>query len=165
MTSLKTCSFCLNKGIKGPHDHTIRDFGLKDYPIICPELININCSYCKEKGHTVNYCNILKLKKQNRTAFVPNIKSNKRHTVDSDGFVTSKNYDKPIVTEISIHTVAKVQRINVLSGMFAALEVEINMIDDNKEDTLSWVNIVTRHHKDATKDVQKKRWCDYEDDE
>ena len=170
MNLSKNCSFCQNKGIKGPHDHTIRDFSAKMTPIICPELLNINCTYCKEKGHTVNYCDVLKKKKQYRAPYIPNVKTNKRSiNIDSDGFVTYKNYDRPIETNISIvdiYNIKKVQKVNILSSMFASLEVETGQVDDaiNKDDNMSWVNIVLRTHKEPMP-IKKKRWCDYEDDE
>ena len=56
------CIFCSNKGIPLPHNHTIRDFSKKSNPIICPQLLNITCNYCKKKGHTKNYCHLLKQK-------------------------------------------------------------------------------------------------------
>ena len=59
----KFCLFCEKKGIKPPHDHTIRDFKKKDRPIICPELLKNKCTYCHEIGHTKYYCQKLKEKK------------------------------------------------------------------------------------------------------
>ena len=159
---MMNCSFCFNKGIKGPHAHTIRDFTMKGAPIICPELLNINCTYCKEKGHTVNYCDVLKEKK--RPSPVDNAKpqiGKRRINIDAEGFVTYKNYDRPIVINICIN---KVQKVNNLSSMFAALEVEIDQNADAKEENLSWANIVVRRPRKEDV-VKKKRWCDYEDDE
>ena len=170
MTSLKNCSFCLNKGITGPHDHTIRDFTAVGSPIICPELLNINCTYCKNKGHTVNYCGVLKAKKQHREDAnshkkeVTNGLKKRSINIDKDGFVTYKNYDsKPMMDEAIC--IKKIQKLNVLTSMFAALEVEMDKIGDNEDkndDIVSWVNIVARGPAFVT---TKKRWSDYEDDE
>lgn len=63
MSNIKFCLFCENKGIKGPHDHNIRDFKKKDKPIICPELLKNKCTYCHSPGHTKFYCEKLKQKK------------------------------------------------------------------------------------------------------
>ena len=63
MSNTKFCLFCENKGIKFPHDHTVRDFKKKDKPIICPELLKNRCTYCHMIGHTKHYCEKLKQKK------------------------------------------------------------------------------------------------------
>ena len=198
MTMNLNCSFCLNKGIKGPHNHAIRDFAAKGSPILCPELLNINCTYCKGKGHTVNYCGVLKEKKQNRereneayngnnngnnnstsfnstsfnsTSFKRVLQNNNKGigsgkrciSIDNNGSVTYKNYDRPIDTEA--HCIKKIQKLNVLASMFAALEVEMDKIDADKTDDdvdVSWVNIVSHAPAFVT---TKKRWSDYEDDD
>lgn len=59
-TSKKKCAFCFKKGIPLPHSHTVRDFTKSDHPVICPLLLANACTYCKKKGHTKNYCPILK---------------------------------------------------------------------------------------------------------
>ena len=66
MSNTKFCLFCENKGIKSPHDHTVRDFKKKDKPIICPELLKDKCTYCHMIGHTKYYCEKLKQKKIKR---------------------------------------------------------------------------------------------------
>lgn len=58
MTSNMVCTFCRNKGIPTPHNHTVRNWTLPDKPIICPELLNSQCTYCKTNGHTRQYCPI-----------------------------------------------------------------------------------------------------------
>ena len=63
MSNTKFCLFCENKGLKSPHDHTVRDFKKKDKPIICPELLKNKCTYCHANGHTKYYCEKLKQKK------------------------------------------------------------------------------------------------------
>ena len=40
------CAFCIKKGIPGPHDHMVRDFGKKGSPICCPELLKNVCDNC-----------------------------------------------------------------------------------------------------------------------
>ena len=63
MNNTKFCLFCENKGIKGPHNHTLRDFKNKEKPITCPELLKNKCTYCHTFGHTKYYCEKLKQKK------------------------------------------------------------------------------------------------------
>jgi hypothetical protein len=52
------CTFCKNKGIQGPHNHTVRNWTLPNKPIICPNLLSNTCTFCKNNGHTRQYCNI-----------------------------------------------------------------------------------------------------------
>ena len=54
----KVCTFCKNKGINPPHNHTLRNWTLKNKPIICPQLLSTQCTFCKIKGHTKQYCPI-----------------------------------------------------------------------------------------------------------
>lgn len=66
MKPLLRCVFCENLGIKLPHDHTIRNFKLKDQPIICPKLLKTKCQYCYKLGHSKFYCDILKKKREKK---------------------------------------------------------------------------------------------------
>ena len=50
------CTFCRNKGIPGPHNHTVRNWTLPDKPIICPQLLATQCTFCEVIGHTKQYC-------------------------------------------------------------------------------------------------------------
>lgn len=56
MSSNKVCTFCINKGIPGPHNHTVRNWKIEGKPIICPELLANICSCCNTTGHTRQYC-------------------------------------------------------------------------------------------------------------
>ena len=50
------CTFCHNKGIPPPHNHSVRHWILPNKPIICPELLSTKCSTCNLMGHTKLYC-------------------------------------------------------------------------------------------------------------
>ena len=50
------CTFCKNKGILPPHNHTVRNWTLPEKPIICPQLLATECTFCKSIGHTKQYC-------------------------------------------------------------------------------------------------------------
>ena len=139
MTKQMMCSFCSNKGIVEPHNHTIRDFTKKGSPIMCPQLMRLQCNYCKEKGHTVKYCKVLKEKKVNRQSPL-SIINPKKHSliVDSDGFIEIKktcvNGDSVKNENIMTQNIKKIQKVNILSSMFAALDVDdCESNKDNKE--------------------------------
>ena len=67
MNTNMVCTFCRNKGIPTPHNHTVRNWTLPDKPVICPLLLNTECTYCKIKGHTRQYCPIRNIVKKNNT--------------------------------------------------------------------------------------------------
>jgi hypothetical protein len=50
------CTFCYNKGIPAPHNHSVRHWTMPNRPIICPELLATQCSNCNMMGHTKLYC-------------------------------------------------------------------------------------------------------------
>jgi hypothetical protein len=58
MSITMVCTFCKNKGILPPHNHTVRNWTLPDKPIICPQLLATQCTFCKINGHTKQYCPI-----------------------------------------------------------------------------------------------------------
>lgn len=55
---IPTCAFCkqLGKEYKG---HMMRN---PDGVVVCPQLLNNECRYCHEKGHTPKYCPVLQAK-------------------------------------------------------------------------------------------------------
>ena len=108
----RSCTFCANKGIPAPHNHTIRDFSKKDAPIICPELLNITCTYCKDQGHTKKYCSLLKQKDNNTNKSMPNLY--KRLGVNIE-YGSSENVQRE----------AKLRKVNVLTAAFGAIDMDI----------------------------------------
>lgn len=81
----KFCLFCENKGIKAPHDHTVKDFKKKEQPIICPELLKNKCTYCHKSGHTKYYCQKLKkktIKKEKELIAVLEKNDNKNYIIN-----------------------------------------------------------------------------------
>jgi hypothetical protein len=74
------CTFCHNKGIPAPHNHTVRHWTMPNRPIICPELLSTKCVNCGLMGHTVLYC---PTKKSNQTNNNNNDeKNNKKRNFD-----------------------------------------------------------------------------------
>ena len=96
MTSIISCNFCTQLGISPPHNHTVRDYKLSNKPITCPNLLNINCTYCKQKGHTKNYCSILN-KKNSECPSPINFNLKRKSTIDtidnSNNKCIKKNYN------------------------------------------------------------------------
>ena len=132
------CTFCLKKGIKGPHNHKIRDFSKKGNPITCPELINLTCNYCKCKGHTVNYCKILKEKKI--------------HFEKQEYIVNPKKREYNITYDSE-----KIQKLNNFNAMFHSLNVQDN--EDSNEHSNEHSNEDSNEHsnEDFNKDSNKQK--------
>jgi hypothetical protein len=78
------CRFCFDNKIEGPHNHYLRESKDPRSKVTCPLLLNISCTNCGMKGHTVKYCksNII-VKKEEKE-------------YDEDGFLLIKrrNYKK-----------------------------------------------------------------------
>jgi len=66
-----TCSFCKQLG-KEYHGHMMRN---NDGVIVCPILLNNECRYCHEKGHTPKYCPVLQNKQKNAVPYTKNYKN------------------------------------------------------------------------------------------
>lgn len=71
------CSFC-----KSP-DHWTRD---REGKVVCPKLLSVKCKYCRETGHTIRHCPILKERKMNRNH--ERRERRRNYEVDEDGFKT-----------------------------------------------------------------------------
>lgn len=62
MKTTKFCKVCFDCGKEESvyTSHFVRSEPGPKGKIICPILLSLNCNYCKETGHTVKYCPILK---------------------------------------------------------------------------------------------------------
>lgn len=56
------CKVCHDAKQTGYNTHFVKDL---DGNVTCPYLLSLNCSYCRNPGHTVKYCSILETRKQN----------------------------------------------------------------------------------------------------
>lgn len=134
MASNKYCAFCYNLGIPKPHNHMIRDVSKSDKPITCPKLLEIECGYCHEKGHTTKYCGVLKEKnKMHLPKFKPPSEKKRVRVIDKDGFECVPcgfQNSQPLLHKP--HKVHKVSTVGVLMSAFGALNVEGD--SDQEED-------------------------------
>lgn len=62
-TMRRGCKICMDTG--RPEKEYMSHFPRgKDGTITCPVLLNTECGYCHDKGHTVKYCPVLAAKKE-----------------------------------------------------------------------------------------------------
>lgn len=57
------CKVCFDAKRPDYNTHFLKDFTGPQPVVLCPYLLALTCNYCKEQGHTVSYCEILKAKK------------------------------------------------------------------------------------------------------
>jgi hypothetical protein len=60
------CKICFDAG-KSPleyESHYVRSSTGPDSKVVCPTLLALNCRFCHESGHTVNYCKVLAQRKK-----------------------------------------------------------------------------------------------------
>jgi hypothetical protein len=61
------CKVCFDAKRPDYNTHFLKDFTGPQPVVLCPYLLALTCNYCKEQGHTVSYCEILKAKKASET--------------------------------------------------------------------------------------------------
>lgn len=79
------CSMCYNLGRADFNTHFLRESRDPKSRVTCPELLNVVCRYCKNKGHTKGHCPALKEK--NATTKQPT-RETRRNQVGEDGWST-----------------------------------------------------------------------------
>ena len=111
------CKFCYNKGNKNYDTHWLNK-SKESNEITCPYLLNIECHYCHNKGHTLSYCPTFKKKKLN----------NKNRIVDENS-----GFKKIVVKDY------KTDKLSILKKdttkiylQFAGLEIEDDKVEDNQ---------------------------------
>ena len=58
------CKVCFDAKRDDYNTHFLKDFSGPKPIVLCPYLLTLKCNYCKEQGHTVSYCEILKAKEE-----------------------------------------------------------------------------------------------------
>ena len=79
------CKHCNNLGLPDANTHWLREGRGINSKIVCPKLLNTQCKFCKEYGHTISYCNKLKSKDNEKISNAVIIYNN------SDQFKLSNN--------------------------------------------------------------------------
>lgn len=87
MATKMHCTFCKNAGKADFETHFLRASTEPGAKVTCPVLLATACRYCKEPGHTKNYCPKLAAK---AAATKRQQAPRKEVVVDREGFVTQK---------------------------------------------------------------------------
>lgn len=134
------CRFCFDNKIEGPHNHYLRESKDPRSKVTCPLLLNISCTNCGMKGHTVKYCksNII-VKKETK-------KEEKEY--DEDGFllIKGRNYKKSDEAKKSdkISLENETNLFKILSDTpIKVIDTKINIIPlfaSKRPDGMSWAD-------------------------
>lgn len=90
-TAQPFCKMCFDAKREDYNTHFLKDFSGPKPVVLCPYLLALKCNYCKEQGHTVSYCEVLKKNEasraesksssQNGKFFIMRTSSEKQQTV------------------------------------------------------------------------------------
>ena len=80
------CKMCFDAKREGYDTHYLKDFTGPEVRVTCPYLLGLQCNYCKEQGHTISYCPILKMK--GTTATKPTTKHQQYQVQKNDSVMT-----------------------------------------------------------------------------
>jgi hypothetical protein len=115
------CKVCFDAKREDYNTHFLKDFSGPQPVVLCPYLLALKCNYCKEQGHTVSYCEILKAKNASE-----NQASTRKETSQNGNFFilrTSSKDKETTITHAPSKTVAAVSKKSVsVSNKFALLE-------------------------------------------
>lgn len=123
------CKVCYDAKRPGYDTHYLKDFKGPVPVVVCPYLLELKCNYCKNSGHTVSYCDILKAKKATEEAErLPS--QNGRffilHESSKGGGLSQKPMTATTMTSLSKTKQTRPPRANVgnTANQFEALFVE-----------------------------------------
>jgi len=98
------CTFCYNKGIPAPHNHTVRHWTMPNRPIICPELLSTKCVNCNLMGHTVLYCPTKNTKLESPQQRKDNTAKNQKNNEHSEHFKNNKKRELELLQQYEDNT-------------------------------------------------------------
>lgn len=128
------CKVCFDAKRDDYNTHFLKDFSGPKPIVLCPYLLAITCNYCKEQGHTVSYCEVLKAKRGSE--IVPTRyqqqHSSKVPSQNGNFFILRVSDKKETVTHRE--TVSEKKRSVSTTNHFALLEDD----DNEEEEALEW---------------------------
>lgn len=129
------CKVCFDAKRKDYNTHFLKDFSGPQPVVLCPYLLALQCNYCKEQGHTVSYCEVLKAKKASESgapsrASEQTTQSRKEPSQNGNFFILRVSKDKETtITHAPSKTAQTVSRKSIsTTNQFALLEE-----DDDEE--------------------------------
>jgi hypothetical protein len=155
-TKKSFCKVCKDAG-KTEKEYTSHGLKNEKGDVICPTLLDQNCRYCNNRGHTVKYCPTLE---KNKKEDAKQLKK-EEHILRNVNFVNKTNTKKNNFfmalcddTDNSDEEVYKINKKNNKKDEFPPL-VSTKKLDKNTN-TLCFKNIITITQEKDTKDKADK---------
>jgi hypothetical protein len=121
-TAKPFCKVCFDAKRDGYDTHFIRESTAPGAKVVCPYLLSIECQYCKKNGHTVSYCDVLKVQTQTQTQ-----KNKKKTNVDEDGWTFSGNGNYLIIRADELKETNTKKLVNTFTQL---MEVDDDKLDE-----------------------------------
>lgn len=112
------CKVCFDANRENYNTHFLKDFSGPRPVVLCPYLLSLKCNYCKEQGHTVSYCDILKAKNSSE------LTQSRKESSSQNGKFFILRVSKDNVTTIThapMKTVSQKKSVS-MTNQFALLE-------------------------------------------
>ena len=119
------CKVCFDAKRDDYNTHYLKDFSGPKPIVLCPYLLALKCNYCKEQGHTVSYCEILKAKKEGEivpSRYQQQQQQQKVPSQNGNFFILRVSADKKeTVTHSSRETISEKKKSVSTTNQFALL--------------------------------------------
>lgn len=97
-TAQPFCKMCFDAKREDYNTHFLKDFSGPKPVVMCPYLLALKCNYCKEQGHTVSYCEVLKKNEASRAVSKSSSQNGKFFIMRSSQTTVSQKPTTPSVS-------------------------------------------------------------------
>jgi len=115
------CKMCYDAKRSGYDTHYLKEFSGPTPVVTCPYLLALKCNYCKNSGHTISYCDVLKAKKVEDGG-----ETTRRPTQNGHFFIQRGEKDSTTPVPVPAPIVERKQQNNTmfLKNKFGALDIQ-----------------------------------------
>lgn len=145
-TKKPICTFCLNLG-KTENEYSHYTYSLPDHngksKTLCKELLNTECRYCYQSGHTTKYCKVLEKQNKKREH------AEKRETIAKKTKQTVPKHNKPVSVFAALMDSDSEDELNVSKKVSKPVEnypvlcPHVNKVEEQEVKT-GWAAIVAK---------------------
>lgn len=130
------CKVCFDAKRQEYNTHFLKDFSGPQPIVLCPYLLALKCNYCKEQGHTVSYCEVLKAKKASEGApsHQTQVQSRKEPSQNGNFFIMRVSNDK----ETIISQAPKKKTAESVSNKSVSTTNHFALLEDDDDEEEVW---------------------------
>lgn len=134
-TKTPFCKVCYDAKRSDYNTHYLKDFKGPSPVVVCPYLLALKCNYCKNSGHTVSYCEVLKAKKEMETETADY--DYHRAPSQNGNFIIMRNGEReqnmPLTTTIQKDLIpVQVKKNSIVAA--ARISNKFELLDSDEED-------------------------------